>query len=247
MMDIRKVFNQLKAILAEVAEQRYGWTDNDTLETYNHETALLRNVSPNHTAALMHYSEKFALHYIASHFPKKTTVVEIGSFLGGSAAIMAFANPDISIVGIDAFDQKQHTLVEEQRAMIERVYGPGKTRSQENAQHWISSFANNVTFVQALSPNNCEQLDVVKNPIDVYFEDAVHVNPGLEKNINFWFPKVKPGGLILMHDYRPWMPPKLSMPPWRFKDVENHLERLVETEQADMIGYVRGLAVLVKT
>jgi len=49
-----------------------------------------------------------------------------------------------------------------------------------------------------------------------------------------------------MHDYRPWMPSRFSMPPWRFRDVENHLERLVQTEQADMIGYVRGLAVLRK-
>jgi len=133
MMDIRNVFNQLKTIMAEVAEQRYGWTDSDTLETYNCETALLRKVSPNHTAALMHYTEKFALHFIASHLPKKTTVVEIGSFLGGSAAIMSFANPDITIVGIDSFDQKQHTLVEEQQSMIERVYGKGKIRSQKNA------------------------------------------------------------------------------------------------------------------
>jgi hypothetical protein len=245
-MDVRKVFNQIKVILAEAAEQRYGWTDNDTLETYDHETALLRNISPNHSAALMHYSEKFALHYLAFHLPKKSTVVEIGSFLGGSAAIMSFANPDISIVGVDAFDQNQHTVVEDQQLMIERVYGKGKIRSQENAQRWINSFSTNVTFVQALSPYNCEHLNVASQEIDVYFEDAVHADPGLEKNINFWFPKVKSGGLVLMHDFRPWMPPKLSMPPWRFKDVERHIDRLVRTEQADMIGYVRGLAILVK-
>ena len=240
------LIGDIKQILAQAAEQNYNWNDDDTFDTYNQEEVLLRNISPNHIAALLHYTEKFALHYIASKLTPKSVVVEIGTFLGGSAAIMAYGNPSIQIISIDPYDSNVHTVRKNQREMLETVYGEGRERTIENAAEWLYKFHNNVTLHRAYSPHGCSTIPGVQEGIDVYFEDGVHRNPGLKNNIDFWFPKVKSGGLVLMHDYRPWLPPSLSNPPYRFRDVEQHVNALIQQNKAKMLGYVCSLAVLQK-
>ena len=243
-MKIRDVCHGLKYDLARVAEERHQWEETDTHQTYDAKKALLRDVSPNHHAALMHYTEKYALHLIASHLAPGGLAVEIGSFLGGSASIMAHANPKVSIIGIDAYDEKLH--VPDQQEMIDKAYGSGKQRTVENARKFVNQSYSNVTLIKARSPDECLDIDIADNQLDLLLEDAVHVDPGLGKNLDFWFPKVKSGGVILMHDYRPWLPQPLSKPPIRFHDVERHVHTLVKEKKAEMICLVRGLAILKK-
>jgi hypothetical protein len=237
-------FVELKNILAEVAEQRYKWEDNDDFQTYDACQALLRDISPKHVASLMHYTEKYALHFIASRLSPGSVVVEIGGFLGGSAAVMAHANPTISVISIDQYDTKEHSFHQDQQKMIDGVYGVGKARTLENAKQWIGY--NNVHLIEAVSPYDLFQYNVDNKQIDVYFEDAVHSDPGLAANIDYWFPKVVKGGLVIMHDYRPWLPPHLSQPPYRFPDVERHVDQLVKSKYTEILVHVRGLIVLKK-
>ena len=35
----------------------------------------------------------------------------------------------------------------------------------------------------------------------MYFEDAVHGNPALKSNLNFWSARLRPGGILCGHDY----------------------------------------------
>ena len=55
----------------------------------------------------------------------------------------------------------------------------------------------NIIHIKGSSP------DIVKDwnkPIDFIFLDAAHTNPGDRENIDFWLPKIKPGGTFLGHD-----------------------------------------------
>jgi predicted O-methyltransferase YrrM len=56
----------------------------------------------------------------------------------------------------------------------------------------------NIVAIQGSSP------EVVKDwtkPIDFIFLDALHQNPSDRDNIDFWQPKIKPGGTFLGHDW----------------------------------------------
>jgi Methyltransferase domain len=44
------------------------------------------------------------------------------------------------------------------------------------------------------------------DPIDLYYEDAVHVDPILAQNLAFWTGRLKLGGIICGDDYRPRFP-----------------------------------------
>jgi predicted O-methyltransferase YrrM len=56
----------------------------------------------------------------------------------------------------------------------------------------------NIIPIQGASP------EIVKDwtkPIDFIFLDATHKNPNDRDNIDFWLPKIKPGGTFLGHDW----------------------------------------------
>jgi hypothetical protein len=41
------------------------------------------------------------------------------------------------------------------------------------------------------------------NSLDFVYIDANHTYEGVKEDIKYWYPKVKPGGLLLGHDYLP--------------------------------------------
>ena len=61
-------------------------------------------MSPNHEFSLMTLVEKFLLEKISKQLPANSIVVEIGTYLGGSASILACANPNISVHSYDLYD-----------------------------------------------------------------------------------------------------------------------------------------------
>jgi len=66
------------------------------------------------------------------------------------------------------------------------------------------------------------------NPIDFIFLDASHKNPNDRKNIDFWLPKIKPGGMFLGHDWvegAHWQNPLMrSLNDIGFPDVNLNVE-----------------------
>lgn len=74
----------------------------------------------------------------------------------------------------------------------------------------------NIIAIQGSSP------EVVKDwtkPIDFIFLDASHENPNDLDNINFWLPKIKPGGMFLGHDW---------YEDCKFPDVNTNVEYMEE-------------------
>ncbi len=128
---------------------------------------------------------------LARRVPKGGRIVEVGCFYGRSTNAMARANPGACITSIDTFEDVEWTRRYQRRFKDVPVF------SQSAFEHYTADLPN-VEAIAGFSP------DVVQDwsePVDMYFEDAIHGNPGLKHNLDFWFDKVKPGGIVCGHDY----------------------------------------------
>ena len=123
----------------------------------------------------MNLAEAQKLYDCADNLPKNSVVVEIGTYRGGSAAIMAAAikgtvytiDPDIQLAGNSLFDKG--------------IF-----------------FLNNVQFIKGRS----EDIEWEEGKlIDMLFIDGSHFYVDVHKDIGKWVPKVKDGGFICFHDY----------------------------------------------
>jgi hypothetical protein len=72
-----------------------------------------------------------------------------------------------------------------------------------SAFNFITKQFPNIKLLQKESPHDCADWS---QPIDVYFEDALHANPLLNSNIQFWSNHIKPNGFIIGHDYNQLCP-----------------------------------------
>lgn len=194
-------------------------------------------LSTNHKYALLRPLEKLFLHHFAKSLKANTSIVEIGTFLGGCAAIMAHANPNINITTIDQYDS--YLWNPKQSQMIHMASnGTKQNRDLELVQN--INLYKNITFLQGQSPID---FDDWSDTIDVYIEDGTHSGKILADNIGFWTNKLKSKGYILLHDYRTYLPIHHKL---RFKDVENHAYNLQKIYKYDFIGVYGDYIVLRK-
>ena len=250
--------DKLKLINAQLAEGTVGIDDLN----YQNQSAwditggYLLGVSPAHTGSLTSITEKRALDWIARQLPPGSLVVEVGAFQGGSAAILAHANPLIQVKSIDIFDTEldqdrtamQSAYANNYQQVIEQFLGTGARRTRDQVAAKLSALTN-LEFVEGVSPQDFQA--TTWHDIDLYFEDAYHYNPELRRNLDFWCPKVKSGGIVVLHDYRPWLPQRFTQPleantsRWRWVDVESEVDRL-QTLGYQLLGTVSGMAILRK-
>jgi predicted O-methyltransferase YrrM len=174
--------------------------------------------------AVMTVGERNILFNLIKKLDDNSKIVEVGSAFGGSACIMAAANPTIEINCIDKFYSDN----------IYKMWQSGKKYHYRDINTWydIHNISNNerkFEWYQAVDESfnvdlsgklafesltkrftniklhhGLSPLDFLnwKQPIDLYFEDAAHQNPELNLNINFWKEHIKPGGIIVGHDYQ---------------------------------------------
>ena len=112
---------------------------------------------------------------IASTVPDDGTIVEIGTFLGGTAEILYKATRGRG-VGVYTIDIAPHKVAYEnlKDTNVEIIVGP----SMQVAQTWTE-------------------------PIDLLFIDGSHRFCDTFGDFNSWVGLLKPGGTIIFHDYDP--------------------------------------------
>lgn len=143
-----------------------------------------------------------AIEVVASLVPKGGCVVEVGSLFGRSSWAWAKSVPQDAVVYcIDPWEGNQGVRGLEQAHNIQ--YGIGQFKE-------YTKDCPNIRPIQAYSPDGVGEWDI---PVDVYYEDAVHTNPILDRNIKFWTSKLSPNGIACGDDYRP-----------RFADVRTAAE-----------------------
>ena len=145
-----------------------------------------------------------AIEIVAGIVPKHGKIVEVGSLFGSSSWAWAKSvDPSVTVYCIDPWEKNEGVR------SIEARYGItyGIEQFKRNTSDCL-----NIRPLQGYSPINFQDWS---DPIDLYFEDAVHVDPILTQNLNFWSGKLKPSGIICGDDYRP-----------RFPDVRRGAEEL---------------------
>jgi SAM-dependent methyltransferase len=206
-----------------------------------------------HRYSLTNKAERRFLGWISERLLPGSLIVEVGSFLGVSAAIMAHYNSKITIKAVDHYDTNnsniQQHYINTYGSFFAELLGPNQPRSRECLSNIWKQYPN-IEFVAGNSPVDFIQTNW--GPVDVYFEDSTHENPILAENINHWKSMVKPGGLILCHDYRPNLSIKFDyrhIPAEQrtklFPDVNAEVQKLIE-QGYKLEGTVGTIAILRK-
>ena len=156
------------------------------------------------------------LYQVVSLLPKDSIVLEVGTALGGSSEVMARANPAVKIFTIDLFGENGTDSIS-----VETLYNTVKTR--------LSKFSN----ITVLCGNAMTDFNNWSTKIDLYFEDGVHIDPGLMTNLNKWTSFLKPGGILLVHDYNEYCP-----------DVEKNIQQLIKLNKFEIVKQVESLIML---
>lgn len=122
---------------------------------------------------------------LAEYAAQAERIVEIGSYHGKSALVMALANPNVEIVCVDNFEN------------------PGCEETfKKNLYLQIES--GQVTVHKGTSPLLTSRY--APAAFDFAFIDAGHLEPDVTQDIKSVYPLLKPGSVISGHDWRPKLP-----------------------------------------
>lgn len=127
--------------------------------------------------------------------------VEVGCQHGRSSIAISIAINNGTLYCIDRWDgnityqpnsSRLYKYINEQT-----LPGPGSVNTLE-------TFVKNTESQKNIIPICGSSPQIVQDwakPIDFIFLDASHENPNDRENIDFWLPKIKPGGIFLGHDW----------------------------------------------
>ena len=140
-----------------------------------------------------------SLEKIAKLLPENPTIVEIGTYLGGTTRRLAQARPDANITSIDCCGHSSN-WEEPYGEYVQKYLVETVLKEKVSKKHLLNNIGrfNNINFIEGYSP---ECVNTWNTPVDLYFEDGDHFNPVLSTNLNFWSSFVKPGGYMAVDDY----------------------------------------------
>lgn len=148
----------------------------------------------------MSESELQMLESWARQLPPNATVVEVGSFFGRSAYCWAATAPTATIHCFDWWDNG--VILENPDFPIElRIEMGFPLPGDINSMHNFLSNTHACKNIKAQRIKSAAEISWPDSPtVDMFFLDAGHVNPADWEYIEFWLPRVKPGGWIAGHD-----------------------------------------------
>lgn len=119
--------------------------------------------------------------FIIKCLPAKGSLLEIGTYHGVTAALVAQARPEVGIICVDPFDND-----------------PDDDGAQGDRDKWYANAQPNMGLfigtAQQFAEGSCPAFDVA-------FIDGNHAFGACISDLMAVAPMVKPGGVILCHDY----------------------------------------------
>jgi hypothetical protein len=129
---------------------------------------------------------------MARTVPQNGTIVEVGPLFGSSTWVLAKnAHPSVKVISIDTWEPAP--WIDE----IEKKFPGCRKFSKETFLHHVKDCPN-VTAIQGWSP---QVMGDWNQPIDLFFDDATHGDPGFTESLNFYLPKLREGGIACGDDY----------------------------------------------
>ncbi len=132
--------------------------------------------------------------------------VEVGCWHGRSSIAISIAINKGTLYCIDKWDgngsyqqhkNKNHNTIMGVRAEEHNLPDPHSYNTLETFLKYTES-QKNIIPICGSSPQIVQDWS---KPIDFIFLDASHINPNDRDNIDFWLPKIKPGGTFSGHDF----------------------------------------------
>ena len=134
----------------------------------------------------------------AKYGEEPITGVEVGSWVGYTASEMLDNIPGLSLLCVDTFDGTDSDICGEIAKQAARE--TGDPRIIENTfRKNMARFGERVAAIKGRSNDAAQTID--DGSLDFVFIDAGHEYMEVKSDIKAWLPKVKPGGLVLGHDY----------------------------------------------
>jgi predicted O-methyltransferase YrrM len=161
-------------------------------EKYPEFAALAEDVTLLRSRLKMTYLEALVLHREATKVPQDGAILEIGSGDGGSLAVMALAS-QAALWAVDPFVPYD----EEARTLVRGVMEGNEARFWDTAGHY--EYAGRVRHIKRNSDQAaslCPDSD-----FDLILVDGNHSELICLSDLQLFWPKVKPGGTMLIHDY----------------------------------------------
>src|SRR4029078_7046770 len=130
---------------------------------------------------------------LAKLAPEKACIVETGSLFGLSSFTWATSAPEGSTVYcIDPW-VREPWIIE----LVEKTT-PGCPPFGRDAFEKFTAGCKNIIPLQGYSPQGFRNWNI---PVDIFFDNAIHENPYLRRNLRFWLTFMKSGGIMCGHDY----------------------------------------------
>ena len=139
--------------------------------------------------------ERLLLYKLALSLPKNSVLVEIGSYLGASAAFLS-----------SAAGERNHTLYCVDTWRNDAIDDPREKEGRDtfkefnrNINKYVKrKYVKRITLLRGLS---CDMAKKFQGRIDLLFIDADHSYEGCRSDIESWLPFVKNEGIVVFHDY----------------------------------------------
>jgi predicted O-methyltransferase YrrM len=152
--------------------------------------------------------EKVALYRQVLKLPRNCVALEVGSYLGASACVIGSA-----IV---------------RRSGVLHCVDTWKNQAMDAPERdtWLEFQANTDAVREILVPHRGFSTDVARDlqvVLDFLFIDGDHSEEAVDADLSAWLPKVKPGGIVAMHD--------IGWAEGVVKGYQKHLRGRVSSEQ----------------
>lgn len=169
------------------------------------------------------WSERVALYRLAAELPAGACVVEIGAWVGVGTAYLGCglrSGAGGRLYGVDTFagttlNPQIHAAWQQS---VARLGGSTLPRFQEN----LRAFGLEELVTPVVENSVVAARQWPGTPIDLLYIDGDHVYEAVKQDYQSWSPYVKPGGLIVFHDYDA-----------RHPGVQALVDELLATELAD--------------
>lgn len=146
--------------------------------------------------------EAVALAQVSAGLPDHAVVVEIGSFLGGGAVLLAGARKlrgSGRVYCVDPFDGSGDAFsVPVYLGIQRRMTGTLRQRFEQNIRR-----SGVDGYIEVLAGRAAETAATWSRPIDLLFIDGDQSYSGACEAYDGWAPFVKPGGILAVHNSRP--------------------------------------------
>jgi SAM-dependent methyltransferase len=154
-------------------------------------------------------AELKTLEDLARTIPKNGKMVEVGPFLGRSSWCWAkTVDPSVKVFCLDIWNPDEHpyyppAVIKGQEDNLETSPEFGYAEKVEHLQGNYENFKRNTADcpnIQAISGASPFDFLEWRDQVDLVFLDGIHHHPIFWADLNFWYYKIKPGGIFCGDD-----------------------------------------------